>query len=309
MRLTKTFSAALVLLLSGSVGAEEKRLSSAEKIDAGTEALTAMRSDASVQVTESATRIVMEPTGSVSPLAVLYQPGAKVEARAYAAVLRPLAEAGHRVVIVKQPLGIAFLATGAFAAARADYPETTGWVLGGFITGLVAVMVSMFKPHLSKVAGSVYAVAQGVVLGAVSRAYETAYDGIVMQAVGATMGVFVVMLLLYRTGVIRVTEKYRRIVMGAMLGLMAFYLVSFVIGLFGAMPSFISGATPTGILFSIFVAGLAAASLAIDFDTIEWAERNKLPAYMEWYCALGLLVTLVWLYLEILRLISKLREN
>ena len=185
----------------------------------------------------------------------------------------------------------------------------TGWVLGGFITGFVAVMVSMFKPHLSKVAGSVYAVAQGVVLGAVSRAYETAYDGIVMQAVGATMGVFVVMLLLYRTGVIRVTEKFRRVVMGAMLGLMAFYLVSFVIGIFASMPSFINDASPMGILFSVFVAGLAAANLAIDFDTIEWAERNKMPAYMEWYCALGVLVTLVWLYLEILRLIAKLREN
>ena len=184
-----------------------------------------------------------------------------------------------------------------------------GWVIGGVIVGLVAVMVSMFRPHLSKVAGTVYAIAEGVVLGAVSRAYETAYDGIVMQAVGATMGVFVVMLLLYRTGVIRVTARYRRVVMGAMLGLMAFYLVSFVIGIFGSMPSFISGASPTGILFSVFVAGLAAANLAIDFDTIEMAEREKMPAYMEWYCALGVLVTLVWLYLEILRLIAKLREN
>ena len=184
-----------------------------------------------------------------------------------------------------------------------------GWVIGGVIVGLVAVMVSMFRPHLSKVAGTVYAIAEGVVLGAVSRAYETAYDGIVMQAVGATMGVFVVMLLLYRTGVIRVTARYRRAVMGAMLGLMAFYLVSFVIGIFGSMPSFISDASPMGILFSVFVAGLAAANLAIDFDTIEMAEREKMPAYMEWYCALGVLVTLVWLYLEILRLIAKLREN
>jgi hypothetical protein len=106
-------------------------------------ALTAMSSDASVQVSESTSRIVLEPTGSVSPLAVLYQPGAKVEARAYAAVLRPLAEAGHRVVIVKQPLGIAFLATGAFAAARADYPEATGWVLGGHsLGGTVASMLA-----------------------------------------------------------------------------------------------------------------------------------------------------------------------
>lgn len=185
----------------------------------------------------------------------------------------------------------------------------TGWVLGGFVAGFVAVMVSMFKPHLSRAAGSVYAVAQGVVLGSVSRAYETAYDGIVMQAVGATMGVFVVMLLLYRTGVIRVTEKYRRIVTGAMLGLMAFYLVSFVIGMFASMPSFINDASPVGIAFSVFVAGLAAFNLALDFDMIEQGVRNKLPAHMEWYGALAVTITLVWLYLELLRLLAKLREN
>jgi hypothetical protein len=104
-------------------------------------ALAAMQSDAAVTVTESATRIVMTPTGAVSPTAVLFQPGALVEARAYAAVLRPLAEAGHRVVIVKQPLGIAFLATGALDAARDDDPATTAWVVGGHsLGGTVAAM-------------------------------------------------------------------------------------------------------------------------------------------------------------------------
>jgi uncharacterized YccA/Bax inhibitor family protein len=136
-----------------------------------------------------------------------------------------------------------------------------------------------------------------------------AYDGIVIQAVGATLGVFVVMLLLYRSRIIRVTEKYRRIVMGALFGLMAFYLVSFIFGIFGAMPSFISDAAPMGIGFSVLVAGIAAFTLALDFDMIEMGAKNKMPAYMEWFCALGLLVTLVWLYLEILRLLAKLREN
>jgi uncharacterized YccA/Bax inhibitor family protein len=97
--------------------------------------------------------------------------------------------------------------------------------------------------------------------------------------------------------------------MGALIGLMAFYLVSFIFGWFCAMPSFISDASPLGIGFSVVVAGIAAFTLALDFDMIEMGAKNKMPGYMEWYCALGLLVTLVWLYLEILRLLAKLREN
>lgn len=184
-----------------------------------------------------------------------------------------------------------------------------GWVIGGVLVGLVAALVGTFKPRLARIAGPVYAVAEGVVVGAVSRAYEAQYSGIVLQAVGATMGVFVVMLLLYRSRVIRVTDRTRRIVMGMMLGLMAFYLVSFIAGMFGAMPSFISEATPIGIAFSVFVAGLAAFNLALDFDMIEQGAKNKLPAYMEWYGALAVTITLVWLYLELLRLLSKLRDN
>ena len=184
-----------------------------------------------------------------------------------------------------------------------------GWVIGGFIVGLIAVMVGSFKPHLARIAGPIYALAEGVVLGAISRAYSEQYNGIVLQAVGATLGVFVVMLLLYRSRIIKVTDRTRRIVMGAMMGLMAFYLVSFVIGMFGSMPSFINDASPMGIAFSLFVAGLAAFNLALDFDMIEKGVANKLPAHMEWFCALGVVVTLVWLYLEILRLLSKLRDN
>ena len=183
------------------------------------------------------------------------------------------------------------------------------WVIGGFIVGFVAVMVGSFKPHFARIAGPIYALAEGVVLGAISRAYSEQNNGIVLQAVGATLGVFVVMLLLYRSRIIKVTDRTRRIVMGAMMGLMAFYLVSFIIGMFGSMPSFIHDASPMGIAFSLFVAGLAAFNLALDFDMIEKGVANKLPAHMEWFCALGVVVTLVWLYLEILRLLSKLRER
>ena len=184
-----------------------------------------------------------------------------------------------------------------------------GWVLGGFIIGLISVFVGILKPHLARFAAPVYALAEGVVLGAISRAYSEAYDGIVLQAVGATLGVFLVMLFLYRSRVINVTDRFRRNIVGAMMGLMVFYLFSFVLGMFGNMPSFINNASPMGILFSVFVAGLAAMNLALDFDMIEKGVANKLPAHMEWFCALGLLVTLVWLYLEILRLLSKLRER
>lgn len=184
-----------------------------------------------------------------------------------------------------------------------------GWIIGGVVVGLIAVLVSTFSPRRSRVAAPVYAVAEGVVIGAISRAYETAYNGIVLQAVGATIGVFVVMLLMYRSGMITVNDRYKRIVMGAMGGLMLFYLVSMVMGLFGSMPSFINSSSGIGILFSLFVAGLAAANLAMDFAMIEQAERNKMPAYMEWYCALGVTVTLVWLYLEILRLLAKLQDR
>lgn len=183
------------------------------------------------------------------------------------------------------------------------------WVIGGFIIGFISVMVGSFKPHLARIAAPIYALAEGVVLGAISRAYSEQYNGIVLQAVGATLGVFVVMLLLYRSRIIKVTDRTRRIVMGAMMGLMAFYLVSFIIGMFGSMPSFIHDASPMGIAFSLFVAGLAAFNLALDFDMIEKGVANKLPAHMEWFCALGVVVTLVWLYLEILRLLSKLRDR
>ena len=185
----------------------------------------------------------------------------------------------------------------------------TGWVLGGFIVALGAVLVSSFKPHTSRIAAPVYALAEGVVLGAISRAYSEMYDGIVVQAIGATLGVFVVMLLMYRSRIIRVNDKFRRIVIGATIGLMGFYLISFILGMFGNMPSFINNASPMGIGFSVLVAGLAAFNLALDFDMIERGAANKLPAHMEWFCALGVTVTLVWLYLEILRLLAKLRDQ
>ncbi|MFM8868410.1 MAG: Bax inhibitor-1/YccA family protein [Ilumatobacteraceae bacterium] len=183
-----------------------------------------------------------------------------------------------------------------------------GIAIAGFIVGLVAALAVVFKPMWAKFLAPVYAIAQGIAVGAISKLFNMQYDGIVLQAVGATLGVFVVMLLLYRTGVIRVTNTFRRVIVGATVGLMVFYLASFVVNIFG--PSLIpTGSGSFSILFSVFVAGLAAFNLALDFDFIDQAERAGAPKQMEWFAAFGLLVTIVWLYLEILRLLAKLRER
>lgn len=179
----------------------------------------------------------------------------------------------------------------------------------GAIIGFIAVMVTVFKPMTSHILGPIYAVGQGLFVGAISRMFDATYSGIVVQAVGTTLAVFGVMLFLYRTRILRVTDKFRRIVIGATLGVMVFYLASFVFSMFGANVSFLSSSSWVGILFSLFVAGLAAFNLALDFDFIERGAAMGLPRRMEWFAALGLLVTLVWLYLEVLRLLAKLRER
>jgi uncharacterized YccA/Bax inhibitor family protein len=182
------------------------------------------------------------------------------------------------------------------------------WAMIAFIVGFVSVLVATFKPTTARFLAPVYALAQGAVVGAISKVFNIQYPGIVLQAVGATIGVFVVMLTLYRTGVLRVTDKFRRIVIGATLGLAVFYLFSFIAGFFGAnlIPS---GSSTMSIGFSVLVAGLAAMNLALDFDFIDKAEAAGAPKHMEWFAALGIMVTLVWLYLEILRLLAKMRDR
>ncbi|MFM7410098.1 MAG: Bax inhibitor-1/YccA family protein, partial [Actinomycetota bacterium] len=184
-----------------------------------------------------------------------------------------------------------------------------GWVIAAVLVAFVCAIVSMFKPNLARFLAPVYALVEGAAIGAISHAFNIEYDGIVLQAVGATAGVFVVMLVLYRTGIIRVNDKFRRTVVGATLGLMVFYGIALLFRLFGAEVSFLSNGSLLGIGISLFAAGLAAMNLALDFDFIEQGERNGLPKHMEWYAGLGILVTLVWLYLELLRLFANLRER
>lgn len=180
--------------------------------------------------------------------------------------------------------------------------------IGGVIVGFICVIALYFKPQFAKFLGPVYAIAQGFFVGAISRVYENEWSGIVIQAAGATIAVFGVMLLLYRSRIIKVTDRFRRTVIFATLGIMLFYVVSFVINLFGGGVPFLNDASAIGILFSFVVAGVAALNLALDFDFIERGAQNALPKDYEWVAAVGLLVTIVWLYLEILRLLAKLRE-
>ncbi len=179
--------------------------------------------------------------------------------------------------------------------------------LVGVAVGFVAVLALMFKPHLAKYIAPVYALGQGFAVGAISRYYETFFSGIVLQAAGATLGVFAVMLLLYRSRIIKVTERFRRVVVLATIGVMAFYLVSFVFALFGAEITFLREPNLLGIGFSFLVAGLAALNLTLDFDFIEKGTRAGLAKDFEWYAGFGLMVTIVWLYLELLRLFALLQ--
>ena len=179
----------------------------------------------------------------------------------------------------------------------------------GIVVGFIAVMIGMRKPNLAKFLGPVYALSYGFAVGAISKGYETFYDGIVIQAVLGTASVFAVMLVLYRTRIIKVTNKFRRTVIIATLGVMVLYVFSFVLTLFGTTLPFLDGSNMLmSIGFSLFVCGLAAANLALDFDFIEKGANAGLPKAYEWVGALGLVVTLVWLYLEILRLLSYLRN-
>ena len=182
---------------------------------------------------------------------------------------------------------------------------------GGMILGIGLTFLLMFKPHLAKYIAPAYALAEGFFIGAISRMYETFYDGIVVQAAGATIAVFGVMLVLYRTRIIKVTDRFRRIVVSATIGIMVFYGVCMLIRLFAGPDSvsFLSSPSLLGIGFSVFVAGLAAFNLALDFDFIERGAQQGLDKNFEWYAAFGLLVTIIWLYLEMLRLFSKLRQR
>jgi uncharacterized YccA/Bax inhibitor family protein len=174
--------------------------------------------------------------------------------------------------------------------------------------GLFGGLVISFKATLAPYLSLPYAALEGLAMGGLSALLERRYPGIAIQAVGLTFGVLVVLLVAYRTGLIRVTQRFRAIVIGATGAIAVLYLATIVLSFFHVTVPVLNDATPLGIIVSLVIVGVAALNLVLDFDLIESGVAQGAPRYMEWYSAFGLLVTLVWLYLEMLRLLSKVRR-
>jgi len=182
------------------------------------------------------------------------------------------------------------------------------FMIGGAITGLVLVLVAVFKPHFSPTIAPIYAVVEGLFVGSISAVYAGAFSGIVFQAVSLTMAVLFLMLFLYKMEIIKVTQKLRSGVIMATGAVMLVYILSFVLSFFGITVPYIHEGGMIGIGISVVIVGIAAMNLLLDFDNFEVGERLRSPKYMEWFSAMGLIITLVWLYIEMLRLLSKLRD-
>lgn len=193
--------------------------------------------------------------------------------------------------------------------AAAVAPWMWGSMIGGFIVALIITFKKTWAPYLALG----YAVLQGLFLGAISAffdyAFRDSYPGIIMQAVLLTMGTCAGMFLLYRFGIIRATGTFKKVIIGATLGIGLFYLIAMVLRMFGTQMPYLHDNSPIGIGISLFIVAIAALNLILDFDMIEQGAEQGAPKYFEWYGAFGLLVTLVWLYLEILRLLSKLSSR
>jgi uncharacterized YccA/Bax inhibitor family protein len=179
----------------------------------------------------------------------------------------------------------------------------------GGIGGFIFALVTIFKKTWAPITAPIYALLEGLLLGGISAIYDQRFHGIAIQAVSLTFGTLAILLLAYRSGLIPVTQKFRLGVVAATGGIMLFYLATIVLGFFGIHFTTINGSGPIGIVFSGFVVVIAALNLVLDFDFIESGVAGGAPKYMEWYAAFGLMVTLIWLYLEILRLLSKLRSR
>ncbi len=213
------------------------------------------------------------------------------------------------------------VAAGAFGWSQAPDPTTSisngvvttnvnfpAWTWIALFVGFGLAMVCIFKPKASPFLAPLYALAEGVFLGVISKAFESQWDGIVFQAILATIAVFFATLALYVFGVVKVTRKFQMVVIGATAGVFVLYFGSLLLSLFGADISFINSPSPLGIAISVIICVIASLNLFLDYEFISQASKNGAPKYMEWYGAFGLMVTLVWLYLEVLRLLAKLRS-
>lgn len=203
---------------------------------------------------------------------------------------------------------------GAFTIWSRAYADPTAPVVGtgmlvGGLGGFVMAIVTVFKRQWAPYTAPIYALLEGVFLGAISAIFEARYPGIAIQAVALTFGAAFSLLALYKAGIIKATPAFRRGVMAATGAIVLLYLVSFVASLFGSPLSFMHDASPIGIGLSLVIVAVAALNLVLDFDLIETGARSGAPKYMEWFGAFALMVTLIWLYLEMLRLLARLQRR
>lgn len=189
-------------------------------------------------------------------------------------------------------------------------PGILNWLLPIVLASFVLALVTVFKKHLAPMTAPIYVLLQGLTLGAITQMYEVRMPGIALQAVTLTFGTLGLMLFFYRYNIIRVTDKLRSGIIIATGSILVVYLISMIMRFFGTQIPMIHDSGPIGIGFSLFVVGIAAFNLLLDFDTIERATKTRqAPPYMEWFGAFILMVTLIWLYLEILRLLGKLKAR
>jgi len=204
----------------------------------------------------------------------------------------------------------ALLLTGAgitwYMALMGQNPMTLS--IAGAIIGLIMVIAAAFAPKQSQYLAPAYALFEGLFIGGISALFEGMYPGIVLKAVGGTFVTFFVCLALYRFGVVKVTEQFKSVVIASTLAIASFYLIAWILSFFG-VGMFFYGNSLMSIGFSIFVIIIAALNLFMDFDMIEQGARQRNPKYMEWFGAMGLVITMVWLYIEFLRLLSKLQSR
>ncbi len=187
--------------------------------------------------------------------------------------------------------------------------ELYPWLIGSGIAGFVVALITVFKKTAAPITAPIYAAIEGILLGILSAFYEMQFPGLVFQAILLTFGTLFALLMAYRSGVIKATENFKLGVFAATGGIALIYLTTFILSFFGVSIPYIHGSGTIGILFSLFVVVIAALNLVLDFDFIERGAERGAPKYMEWYAAFGLLVTLIWLYIEMLRLLSKLRSR
>ena len=183
------------------------------------------------------------------------------------------------------------------------------YLIGGMIASLILSLITIWNPAASPYTAGLYAIAEGLLVGGISASFESRYPGIAMQAATGTFGTFAALLLAYSSGLIKPSENFKLGITAATGGIGLLYLASLVLGLFGIHMPYIHESGWIGIGFSLFVVIVAALNLVLDFDFIEEGCHRRAPKYMEWYAAFGLLVTLVWLYIEMLRLLAKLRSK